>query len=308
MSASPNYDRAVEAARQPPGRSRRFDTPVPATATAVYVKPSSPFTSGNLHMGHVRDYSIGDAYAALPARPRRRGAVRLRLRRLRPAGRDGGDRAQGRPSRLGRALRRADARPDETPRLLLRLRPRLLQLRRGAVPLVAVALRHSARGRDDLPRRRDGRLVRHLPDDARRAAGGGRPLLALPQPGAPDPPPDLVSAHHSIPRGERPSTSTGSRTGTSSRLQTQRYILGTHRRGRGRPAGPRRRHVTVFTPHRRCGRRGALRLALAAPPGGRAVGCASPRSAPARRAALGRLGAQRPRRRRGTGDRHRPRR
>src|ERR1700710_3240622 len=29
----------------------------------VYIKPSSPFTSGNLHMGHVRDYSIGDAYA-----------------------------------------------------------------------------------------------------------------------------------------------------------------------------------------------------------------------------------------------------
>jgi leucyl-tRNA synthetase len=60
------YDaRAVESARQRAWSQRgAFQTPEPNEGqTAVYVKPSSPFTSGNLHMGHVRDYAIGDAYA-----------------------------------------------------------------------------------------------------------------------------------------------------------------------------------------------------------------------------------------------------
>jgi leucyl-tRNA synthetase len=62
----PTYDAAgIEAARQSEWAERGvFETPVPADGqAAVYIKPSSPFTSGNLHMGHVRDYSIGDAYA-----------------------------------------------------------------------------------------------------------------------------------------------------------------------------------------------------------------------------------------------------
>jgi len=64
-NGTPTYDAAaVEAARQADWLERRaFDTPAPAEGqAAVYVKPSSPFTSGNLHMGHVRDYAIGDAY------------------------------------------------------------------------------------------------------------------------------------------------------------------------------------------------------------------------------------------------------
>lgn len=62
----PSYEPAqVEAARQDAWVERdAFATPDPAQAGhPVYIKPSSPFTSGNLHMGHVRDYAIGDAYA-----------------------------------------------------------------------------------------------------------------------------------------------------------------------------------------------------------------------------------------------------
>ncbi len=62
----PSYDAAViEPSRQSAWTERGdFQAPRPAAGQArVYIKPSSPFTSGNLHMGHVRDYSIGDAYA-----------------------------------------------------------------------------------------------------------------------------------------------------------------------------------------------------------------------------------------------------
>src|SRR6476620_4701751 len=61
-----NYDAGrIEGARQAAWEQRGdYEAPRPAAGQArVYVKPSSPFTSGNLHMGHVRDYSIGDAYA-----------------------------------------------------------------------------------------------------------------------------------------------------------------------------------------------------------------------------------------------------
>jgi leucyl-tRNA synthetase len=66
MTSRPNYNpQAIEPARQQAWQQRGdFDAPETRDGTEhVYVKPSSPFTSGNLHMGHVRDYAIGDAYA-----------------------------------------------------------------------------------------------------------------------------------------------------------------------------------------------------------------------------------------------------
>jgi leucyl-tRNA synthetase len=60
------YDpQSIEARRQAAWRARdAFRTPaLTAGQPRKYIKPSAPFTSGNIHIGHVRSYSIGDAYA-----------------------------------------------------------------------------------------------------------------------------------------------------------------------------------------------------------------------------------------------------
>jgi leucyl-tRNA synthetase len=60
------YDpHAIEARRQAAWREdEAFATPsIERDRPRRYIKPSAPFTSGNIHIGHVRSYSIGDAYA-----------------------------------------------------------------------------------------------------------------------------------------------------------------------------------------------------------------------------------------------------
>jgi leucyl-tRNA synthetase len=60
------YDpRAVEVRRQAEWEARdAFRTPpVEERRKGIYIKASAPFTSGNVHIGHVRSYAIGDAYA-----------------------------------------------------------------------------------------------------------------------------------------------------------------------------------------------------------------------------------------------------
>jgi leucyl-tRNA synthetase len=60
------YDpQTIEAARQAAWRARDAarTPPISEDRPHLYIKPSAPFTSGNVHIGHVRSYSIGDAYA-----------------------------------------------------------------------------------------------------------------------------------------------------------------------------------------------------------------------------------------------------
>ncbi len=62
----PSYEpRTIEARRQAAWRAQNaFRTPeASGEKPHKYIKPSAPFTSGNIHIGHVRSYSIGDAYA-----------------------------------------------------------------------------------------------------------------------------------------------------------------------------------------------------------------------------------------------------
>ncbi|MFZ1153350.1 MAG: class I tRNA ligase family protein [Solirubrobacteraceae bacterium] len=63
--AAPYDPHTVEAQRQRAWREQAiFRTPeIDGDRPRKYIKPSAPFTSGNIHIGHVRSYSIGDAYA-----------------------------------------------------------------------------------------------------------------------------------------------------------------------------------------------------------------------------------------------------
>jgi leucyl-tRNA synthetase len=61
-----SYDpQIIEARRQAAWLEQHaFRTPeIGEDRARKYIKPSAPFTSGNIHIGHVRSYSIGDAYA-----------------------------------------------------------------------------------------------------------------------------------------------------------------------------------------------------------------------------------------------------
>jgi leucyl-tRNA synthetase len=56
---------AIEQRHQEAWAAREsFRTPLlKARESGIYIKASAPFTSGNVHIGHVRSYAIGDAYA-----------------------------------------------------------------------------------------------------------------------------------------------------------------------------------------------------------------------------------------------------
>ena len=159
--------------------ARAFEVNEQSALPKYYCLSMLPYPSGALHMGHVRNYTIGDVISRFQRMQRLQCAATDGLGCLRPAGRERRHQEQDRAGQVDLRQHRAHAQAAAEPGLRHRLVPRTDHLHAGVLPLGTADVHPPVQEGHRLPQELGGELGSGRPDRAGQRAGHRRPRLAL---------------------------------------------------------------------------------------------------------------------------------